>query len=569
MAFIKKIIGLIVLLALIAAACLYVLYRSWNPSPVDEALYYNGVLLTMDSDLPEASAMLVRQDRIISVGTLDHLNSQTSASAQRIDLKGKTILPGIVDAHGHFPGSGLSAIGVDANSPPIGDKNAIADVLAALKVLAEKTPKGKWIRAFGFDDTMIADKRFITRAELDSVSSQHPIFVMHISGHMSVLNSMGLALVGYDESTPEPEGGEIVRDATGKLTGLVKESPHFLLLDKALTFSPQDALKMTRHAVEEYLSQGVTSVQAGKLDLKQLQDLAIASQFGVVPQRMVAWPDVAAKRTMLSDEISFEYRDKFKVTATKFISDGSIQGYTGYLAEPYFVIPESESADYRGYSVFGEGDAELIVELIETHKQQVAIHANGDAAIDSVLDILEPLTEVIQQHDLRPIIVHAQMARPDQIERMQRIGVTPTYFVSHVRVWGDRHKNVFMGAQRAQKIDPLRSSELSGIKFSVHMDTPVLPMQSMQMVEDAVVRKTYEGQVLGEQERISVNSALQAITINGAWQSHQEQDLGSLTAGKFADFIVLSDNPLTVDPEQISAIEVEQTYIGGALHFQK
>lgn len=569
MAFIKKIIGLVVLLTLLGATALTLLYRSWNPNPAAEALYYNGVFLTMDSERPQASAMLVRQNRIVAVGTVEALNSQTSASTHRIDLKGKTILPGIVDAHGHFPGSGLSAIGVDVNSPPIGNKKTIADVLAALKVLADKTPKGTWIRAFGYDDTMIAEKRFITRAELDSVSTQHPIFVMHISAHMSILNSMGLAFVGYDESTPDQEGGEIIRNAKGQLTGLVKERFHFSLIDKVLSFSPQEALTMTRHAVKEYLSQGVTSVQAGKLELKQLQDMNIASRFGLVPQRMVVWPDVAAKRIMLADGITVKNSDKFKVAATKFISDGSIQGYTGYLSHPYHVIPDFETKDYRGYSVFSEGDAEFIVELIATHKEQVAIHANGDAAIDSVLDILEPLTDLINQHDLRPILVHAQMARSDQIERMQRIGVTPTYFVSHVRVWGDRHKNVFMGEQRAERIDPLRSSELSGIKFTVHMDTPVLPMRSMQMVEDAVVRKTYKGDVLGEQERISVSSALQAVTLSGAWQSHQEQNLGSLTAGKFADFVVLSDNPLTVEPEEISSIMVDQTYIGGALYFQR
>jgi predicted amidohydrolase YtcJ len=575
MLYIKRALWLLFFVALLAVTGLYILHSSWNPEPKDEVLYHNGVIITMDTDNPNASAMLVRKNLIVGVGATSDLRELATSSVTEVDLEGKTVIPGFVDGHGHFPGSGLSAIAVDANSPPIGDKQGIEDILVGLKILADKTPKGSWLLAYGFDDTMIAEKRFLTRDELDSVSTEHPIFVMHISAHMSVLNSMGLERAGYNETTQDPVGGEIERSGNGKLTGLVKERAHYALIKQTFNFSAQDSLKITRRAVAEYLQQGVTSVQAGKLEFDQVKELGQASKIGLIPQRVVAWPDASARREMLSDLVasggvsSFIDTEKFKIGATKFISDGSIQGYTGFLLHPYHQLPESLDDDYRGYSVFADGDIELIRELIVEHKQQIAIHANGDAAIEAVLDLLEPLADIIKAHDLRPIIVHAQMAHPVHLERMKKIGVTPTFYISHVRVWGDRHRDIFMGPERAQGINPLQTSEVNDLPYSIHTDTPVLPMRPMQMIEDAVMRETYNGNELGGEERVTVQQALRATTLSAAWQSHLEDKIGSLSAGKYADFLVLSNNLYTVASQDIGSTVVEKTYIGGALHFQR
>jgi len=254
---------LLAIAALVLAACVAVFVMLRPPSPPASQVFVNGVVLTMDAHDSVAEAVAVEADRIVAVGTRAELESYIESAAVVHDLQGRTLLPGFVDAHGHFPGSGLGAIAVDLNSPPIGTTTDIEGVVAALQASAADRPEGEWILGIGYDDSLLAEKRHPSRDDLDRASETHPIFLMHVSGHMGVANSMALARAGIDESSEAPAGGVISRDASGRLTGLLEETAATPVRNLAMDFSIGDFLEMIEFASDEYASVGVTTAQSG------------------------------------------------------------------------------------------------------------------------------------------------------------------------------------------------------------------------------------------------------------------------------------------------------------------
>ncbi|MBW1876542.1 MAG: amidohydrolase family protein, partial [Deltaproteobacteria bacterium] len=258
--------------------------------------------------------------------------------------------------------------------------------------------------------------------------------------------------------------------------------------------------------------------------------------------------------------------DRMHIGATKFVGDGSIQGYTGFLSEPYYQ-PGEHGADYRGYPNIEAEVMKAQVKAVHCAGQQVAVHGNGDAAIDQFLDAWEAAIEACAAEDARPILVHAQMARPDQLQRMKHLAVTPTFFSAHVYYWGDRHRDIFIGPERAARIDPAASAAKVGLRFTTHLDTPVVPIDSMLQLWTPVARETSSGQVLGAEERISPEQALRAMTADAAWQLRMEDQVGSIEPGKQADLVILSDNPLD-HGRDLRDIQVERTLVGGVMIFE-
>jgi predicted amidohydrolase YtcJ len=522
----------------------------------------------MDDQNRIAEAVLIKGEHIAAVGSTEEIMEQVDADTIVTRLQGKTMLPGFIEAHGHFPGSGLSAVAADVNSPPIGDVESIAQVLEKIRELASRTPEGEWVVAYGFDDTMIAEKRFVTVDELDRVSTKHPIFVMHISAHMGVVNRVALQEAGITEASPDPEGGEIVRDESGRLTGLLKETAHDPLREMALDFSLRRGLAALRAAARDYMSKGVTTAQNGLTLSSQASVLMWASRIGLVPLRLVVWPEVSLARAIDDGQVTLKQTDKFTVGAAKIISDGSIQGYTGYLSAPYFVLPEDGSQDYRGYPTLPGDELADIVKDLHARGWQVAIHANGDAAIDAVIDAVAQAQRASPRDDPRHIVVHAQMTRNDQLESYRVLGLTPSFFPAHVYYWGDRHREIFLGPDRAARISPLKTATDEQVRYTIHLDTPVVPMDPLLLVWTAARRETSSGKVLGAEERIDVMQALRAITIDAAWQLFQEDNRGSIEPGKLADLIVLSGDPLA-DPDALRELAVEKTLIGGVIVFAR
>lgn len=555
-----------VLLTILVALGVLLMIALRVPQAPAHQIFINGNVLTMDANNSVAQALSTRSDRIEAVGTTEELMARATDDTVIIDLRGRTLLPGFIDAHSHFPASGIKVIAADLNSPPIGTRKTIADVLTALREQAARTPAGDWVMGFGYDDTLLAERRHPTRQELDSVSTEHPVVAMHISGHMLVANSEALARAGIDASTPDPEGGVIGREADSlEPDGLLQENARLGIVRQVQDIGLINTYRMMKTAANEYARVGVTTAQSGGVSKQLATGLSLFSKLGVIPQRLVLFPfETEWGESLLNGEYKpGDYNsDKLLMSAVKLIDDGSIQGYTGYLSQPYYT-PYQGDAGYRGFPAIPR--EELFAKVLALHKAgyQLAIHGNGDASIDDILDAFEAAQKAHPVKDPRLILIHAQMAREDQLMRMKALGITPSFFTAHTWYWGDRHRDIFLGPERASRISPSKSALDLGLRFTSHLDTPVVPMQPLQAVWSEVFRQTLGGDVLGPAERIDVMQALRSVTIDAAWQIFQEANRGSLEPGKYADLVVLSDNPLT-DPMAMRDMRVERTVVGGA-----
>ncbi|MEQ9463873.1 MAG: amidohydrolase [Haliea sp.] len=541
------------------------------PAAPEHQVFVNGEVLTMDADNRVVQALSVRSERIEALGSNAEIMALVTDRTEIIDLGGRTLLPGFIDAHGHFPASGLDTVAADLNSPPLGTITDIDGLLAALQQRAAAAPAGEWITGFGYDDTLLAERRHPTREELDTVSSEHPVAILHISGHMVVANSAALTAVGIDADSENPEGGVIARrPGSREPNGLLEETARLPVVAKMLDLGALDFLGMIRAAVREYAQYGVTTAQSGGVAPDMARGLSLASRLGVIPLRLLLFPMEEDFRQLIADGSyspdDFE-RERLQMGAVKIIADGSIQGFTGYLTRPYHT-PYHGDADYRGYpAVLRE---RLFEQVLALHRggYQIAVHGNGDASIDDILDAFAAAQAAHPAADPRFLLIHSQMARKDQIERMAELGVTPSFFAAHTWYWGDRHRDIFIGPERAAQISPGAWAQQAGLRFTSHMDTPVTPMRPLQAVWSMVYRETVSGEVLGPEQRIDVMTALRAVTIDAAWQIFQEDNRGSLEPGKYADLVLLSGSPLR-DSHALRQLQVDGTWVNGARIYKR
>lgn len=552
--------GLVLLLAVFAG----VMWVRLHPSPPGVQVWHGGTVLTMDDEGLVATGLVIEGDTIIEVLQDGDVARWLPDADVVVDLEGRTVAPGFIEPHGHFPGAGLSAVAADLNSPPIGTVETVGEAIEALRALDETRPGAGWLIGFGYDDTTLAEKRHLTSRDLDLVSTTRPVMAMHISGHMVSVNSVALDRYGIDADTPDPQGGEVRKDPeTGEPTGLLLETAGRPMMLDALAFSPFEQVAVVRSAVRAYAKEGFTTVQNGLANEEQLEGMRVGTKIGLIPLRVVAWPaeELGLEAIQSGRDLTAYATDRMTVGAVKLIGDGSIQGYTGYLTEPYYVLGDHPDG-YRGYPNIDEATLRDHVKRLHCAGHQVAVHGNGDAAIDRFLDAWEEALRACPSEDRRPILVHAQMSRPDQLERMKALGVTPTFFSAHVYYWGDRHRDIFLGPERAARISPAASAVSLGLRFTTHLDTPVVPIDSRLQLWSPVARETSSGASLGPEERISVERSLRAMTSDAAWQVHLEDQIGSLEPGKKADLVVLSANPLEPSAD-LRAIDVERTVVGG------
>lgn len=524
-------------------------------------IYINGTIVTMDGNNRTVQAVAIQGDRIKAAGTNEEIRKTADASTKVIDLKGKTMLPGLIDAHSHFPSAGIEALySVNLSSPPLGDVRNINDLIEALRRKAASTPKGQWIRGDGYDQNDLTERRNPTREDLDKASIDHPIFISQSAGHMGVANSLALKMAGITKDTPNPRGGIYEKDPkTGEPNGIMEENSQAVarLIPPLTPAQIQEAIKW---CVRNYLSQGVTTATiAGGGIGKALWDAGAA---GLVPLRVVAMSYTSPTASLPPAKMQGDEMMKTGLTI-KIVHDGSIQGgYTGYLTKPYY-LPYNGDKNYVGYPHESREELTALVKKVNRAGYQIAIHANGDAAIDDVIYAYREAQKDFPRTDTRFRIEHAQTTREDQLDAMKELGITPSFFVSHTYYWGDEHRDIFLGPERAARISPLNSAVKRGIRFSIHLDTPVTPMSPLQAAWSAVNRQTRSGKILGPEQRIAPLQAIRAITIDAAWQEHDEKIKGSIEAGKFADFVVLDQNPLTIDPTKIRDIPILETIVGG------
>jgi predicted amidohydrolase YtcJ len=565
-------VSILILLVFIGGILVLAAIATRPPSAPEHEIYVNGHVLTMDAAGTVAQAVSLREGLIESVGSSEAILALADDRTVVVDLRGRTVLPGFVDAHGHFPGSGQTVFSADLNSPPIGEVTNLSQLLARLARFAQTRSDG-WIVGHGYDDTLLAERRHPTRDDLDKVAIDRPVAVIHVSGHLAVVNSAGLAILGVDAESLDPEGGVIVRDPDSdggrRPNGVLEETAARAVWEYTLDLSAMDALRMTTQAAEEYLAAGVTTASAGGMPGSVATLLGLLSQANQFPQRVALFPlyeevgeQLLAGTTTLADFA----RAKVSVPRVKIIADGSIQGYTGYLSAPYHV-PFKGDPDYRGYpSVPREVLFQQVAGLYE-RRIQVAIHCNGDASIEDGLDAIEYAMQRHPWPEARPLMIHAQMTRMDQIARMAELGVTPSFFSAHTYYWGDRHAAIFMGPERAANMSPARWALDAGVRFSSHLDTPVTPMLPLQAVWSQVERKSTSSAIIGRDQRIDRLSALRAVTIDAAWQVFMDDVIGSIEPGKHADLVVLSGNPLTAP--DVRSLKVDRTIIAGATVYKR
>ena len=542
-----------------------------NPA---DALFFGGPILTMDDAQPNVEAVAVDDGIIVGVGSRAELEADfLGPETQLHDLKGRTLIPGFVDAHSHFSFVGIQAIAANLLPPPDGPGSSIAELQAALREYLNSSSRAQdygILIGFNYDDSQLLEQRHPTRQELDAVSTSLPIMAIHQSGHLGVYNSKALEVLGINADTANPEGGTIYREKDGVTpNGLLAENAHIGALLKLIPrFTPQQSIDMLMQAQDIYLANGFTTIQDGRTSPDTLQGLAQAAKAGYFKIDVVAYPDLVSnlQNPMLKGPLmSRDYADHFRIGGVKLTFDGSPQGKTAWFTHPYFQPPEHEDANYSGHPLFAdEAEARRIMKQAYDHDWQVLVHANGDAAIDQLIR----LTDAVQQdipdtRDPRTVLIHGQYLRADQIPELVRLGIFPSLYPMHTFYWGDWHSSSVAGPELAKFISPTGTLHRAGIKFSIHSDAPVTFPNAMRILHSATNRVTRSGVILGPEERLDALTALKAMTIWPAYQHFEENSKGSIEKGKVADLVVLSQNPITLPREQLLELKVMETIKDG------
>jgi len=524
-----------------------------------------GTVLTLDRSSSRASALAARDGRISAIGDDRTIAALIGPGTTVVNLDGRTVIPGFVESHNHptFFGMALAAP-VDAGSPP---NDGIGDIVERVRAAVVDMGPGEWIRGFRYDDTLLADNRHPTRNDLDPVSPHNPVILTHVTGHFCVVNSAALRAIGLSAQTPDPPGGAIARDERGEPSGLLIETAAFLANSATPSQGPDHMAEALLLADEEYLANGVTSVHDTGIGLVggqgELDAYRLVTRSGKLRTRVHGYlfhtllPGLDEGEPDKPDPTVAT--DRFTMTGVKIVADGSIQGRTGCLAEGYTCDPSE-----HGMMLVEPDDLARRIAALDAAGWQVAVHGNGDAAIEAIIDGYTTLgapTGTGRRHRIE----HCQTVREDQLDRMAEHDILASFFIKHVYYWGDRHRDVFLGPERARRISPLASARSRGIRFGLHSDTPVTPVPPLEGIWCAVARRTSGGDVLGADQAIDAEAALRGYTVDAAYLAGEEDIKGSLEVGKLADLAVLSRDPTAVEPDKIRSLTVDGTVVGGSL----
>ncbi|UMM02514.1 amidohydrolase [Vibrio campbellii] len=542
-----------------------------------DKIFFGGDILTMAGDTPEyAEAIATLGEKIIYVGSKEGAMEHKFGKTQLVDLKGKALLPGFIDPHSHVYGVGLQAMVANVLPSPDGQADTVDDIVAILKsadkddtqrLFIEKTG---WILGFGYDDAQL--DRYPTKADLDKVSTDKPVLIIHTSGHLSVANSKALELAGITAESQDPQGGVIRRmEGSQEPNGVLEENAHFAMLfglTKVIDLELQDM--MLEAAQKMYAEYGYTTAQEGRATTEGYEAMKRASKESKLLIDLVAYADMVSSSEFMSSEYnSPTYTNHFRIGGVKLNFDGSPQGKTAWLTQPYFHPPHGQSKSYLGYPTFKDEQAYQYVETAFKNDWQVLTHSNGDAAIEQFIDAVEKANEKLGKKDRRPVLIHGQTIRQDQIDRLAELGIFPSLFPMHTFYWGDWHAESVLGHPRADFISPTKAVRNAGLMFSTHHDAPVALPSSFRVLDATVNRTTRTDKVLGPDQRVDAYTALQAMTIWPAYQHFEETTKGSLEVGKNADLIILDKNPLKVEPDTLKDLKVQQTISRGETAYQR
>ena len=517
----------------------------------------NGRIFTSDSSQPSAEAFAVKNDRFIAVGSTAYIKGLASRGTEIIDAEGMFIVPGFIDAHSHPSGAGVNEL-VQVNA----DRRSVVEIKEAIAERARNTPRGQWVRAFKYDDTKLDEGRPINRFDLDEAAPENPVEVRHRGGHTGVYNSMALGLAGVNAETPDPPDGRFYRDENGVLTGLVAEKARDVFRD----LIPSDSSRQERANGIKLISElmtasGLTSVhQTGgnRQDMIAYQD---ARAEGGLRFRMYLFPRGQLFFDLVNSGVRTGFGDEvFRIGAVKFGADGSASERTMAMSTPF----EGRPNDY-GILTMDQQEIHEAVENAHRNDFQIGIHANGDVAIDMVLNAYERVQALWPRPDPRHRLEHCSLVNPELLRRLKATGSIPTPFYTYVHYHGN--KWVYYGEEKMKWMFAHKSFLDYGIPVAPASDYTPGPYEPLMGIQSMVTRKDWMGRVWGANQRVTVDEALKICTINGAYASFEENIKGSITPGKLADFVILAEAPHDVDPDQIKNIEIVRTVVGGQTMF--
>ncbi|UES55272.1 amidohydrolase family protein [Roseibium aggregatum] len=556
--------------AKLAAIALSFLPGLASAQDVADTIYSGGPILTINDSQPKVEAVAVKDGRILAAGTLADISAFKGETTEAFDLNGRTMLPGFVDSHGHVVMGGIQALSANLLAPPDGKVTDIASLQATLKAWAEKNAatvdKVKMIIGFGYDNAQLAELHHPTREDLDAVSTEVPIVIVHQSGHLGVANSKALELAGITASTENPEGGVIQRTSDGTPNGVLEEYAFFNVLIPLLgTLGPEGLSAFAEAGADLWMRYGYTTAQDGRSSGAVVEALKAVDADKGLPVDVIAYPDVLEAKDYIAQHVSRDYEGKVRVGGCKLTIDGSPQGFTALRDRPYYDPVGDYPPGYAGYASVTMEKVQDAVNWCYENGIQIITHANGEGASDMLIAAIGAAQKKYGDPGNRPVLIHGQFLREDQVDSYKRLGVFMSLFPMHTFYWGDWHRDHTVGPVNADNISPTGWVRERGMKFGSHHDAPVAFPDSMRILSATVTRRTRSGDILGPSQRVDVMTALKAMTIWPAWQQFEENDKGSIEVGKLADFVLLSEDPTAIDPEKLAGIKIEGTVKGDNL----
>ena len=534
---------------------------------VADLIIAGGPIVTMDAVRGKPEAVAIRDGKILAVGSKNDIEALRGKKTEQVDLEGRTLLPGFIDGHSHFSMAVKSATWANVSGAPVGNVASIADILVELKAQAKRNRAvpGDWIIGYGYDQDTLSEGRHATRDDLDAAFPDNPVIMIHVSFHGAVLNSKAFETIQYDESTPTPEGGVIVRrDGGNEPLGLIMETAWFSVMHAIPNPDGDARFENVKLAQARYASNGITTAQEGLASMEDFSLYKEAAERGDLYLDLVALGSPQELPQFVAESAKFaDYNGHLKLGGIKIVGDGSPQGKTAFFTEPYLTGGPGGEQDWRGEPIVGQTDMDQLLEAVYGAGLRAFVHANADAEVDVLLNAHKKHADLAGEN-ARTVIIHSQFMRREQLEDYARYGMVPSFFSNHAFYWGDVHVEN-LGTERAYFLSPMKTASDLGIHFTNHSDYIVTPLDPLFTVWSAVNRVSRSGQVIGESERITPEQALRAITLDGAWQYLEEDSKGSISEGKLADLVILDANPLTVDPMAIKDISVLATYKAGKL----
>ena len=528
-------------------------------------VFVNGTVLPVDAAFTEHEALAISGNRVLAVGSREDVVAAAGRGATTVDLAGRVVLPGFIEPHMHF--ALLAGLGHLEDIGPF-KQPTFDDALNALREIAAAAGPDEWVMARQFDPIMLDPPRDLTTRELDEIAPDRPAFVLNASGHVAYVNSKALELDGITRDSENPPGGEYGRYEDGTPNGVLygqSASSGILYRNQEIANRMQSGFVGAGREVGELaaalgittLCDQATGALAGPAELQSYQAMYDG---GLMKSRIRAY---AYSEQPGWDEAGVEagYGDALmRVAGWKIVTDGSNQGFTGRQREPYF------SRDTIG--IFYIEPDDLRQRAIDRGRQgwPLSLHGNGDAAIDSILDAVEAARDAgVDVAALRCRIEHCSILHDEQIQRMAALGMVPSFLINHVHYWGHVMRDEVFGPEKVQLLDRCGAVEDAGLNWVMHTDAPVSPLDTLHKIRVAVVRDLWKepSTVLAPDERVSVQSAIRAVTRDAAWACHSEQEVGSLEAGKLADLVVLEQDPRSVEPTAISDIPISETWMDG------